>query len=147
MHDHSQKNDLNAPKISDQALNKKIKEVCKLAGIDTVISHEKNIAGQNLSKEVPKYELISSNIAGKTFITLAKPKWGLDPEDIAAIVGKDLRTLLTHYFQLQRDDAKKQMMEAASKSQNSQQEVTNRAKKIAKRMIGSFNINPKNVGL
>ena len=87
-----------APKISEQAVNESIKDVCKLAGIKKQEERESKRAGQLITQTVPKYELISSHIAGKTFITLAPERWGLEPAEIAGIVGKDVKTLLNHYF-------------------------------------------------
>jgi hypothetical protein len=75
------------------------------------------VAGLNVTVQVPKNTLISSHISGKTFITLAGPKWGLEPSEIAAIVGKDLKTLISHYFQLPRESAKRKMLKAESETQ------------------------------
>jgi hypothetical protein len=58
----------------------------------------------------PKHELITSHIAGKTFITLAPKLWNLSPAEIAAIVGKNVQTLLKHYFGDQGDEAREKMI-------------------------------------
>lgn len=87
-----------APKISEQAVNECIKVVCKKAGITQQIETETKKAGQLIIKNQPKYQAITLHIAGKTFITLAPERWGLEPAEIAGIVGKDVKTLLNHYF-------------------------------------------------
>ena len=80
-----------APKLSEQALNECIKEVCKKALITDRVTVETTTAGKRVTKTKPKHEIITSHIAGKTFITLAPEKWGLTPAEIAGIVGKDLK--------------------------------------------------------
>lgn len=58
------------PKISDQKFNKYLKkEVCKLAGIDTPTTITKFVGGKVFESTVPKYELITSHTARKTFTT------------------------------------------------------------------------------
>jgi hypothetical protein len=58
----------------------------------------------------PKHDLITSHIAGKTFITLAPQRWGLTPAEIAGIVGKDLKTLISSYFNDQSDEARRKII-------------------------------------
>jgi integrase len=108
--------DYHAPKLSEQALNENIKEVCEKAGISAVVSVDETKGGKRISKNVVKHKLITSHIAGKTFITLAPSKWGLTPAEIAAIVGKDLKTLTGHYFNEQGDEARKKIIEIDSRS-------------------------------
>lgn len=102
--------ELRAPRITEQALNLNIKEVCRLAGITSQVQITTTKAGRKIDKAHPKYKLISSHTASKTFITLAKVKWGLEPSDIAAIVGKDIATLLKHYFKNDNETAKQKMI-------------------------------------
>lgn len=106
-----------APKISEQEVNRSIKIVCKEAGLNTPIEIEFTKGGKKLFKYVKKYEVISSHIAGKTFITNAKELWGLDPAEIAAIVRKDLKTMLNSYFRAPVETATKKMLEADMKAQ------------------------------
>ena len=101
-----------APKITEQDLNTNIKLVCKLAGINTPINFEYNKAGLNVQTVKPKHELVSSHIAGKTFIsTVATELMKMNAQEIASITGKNLKTLLSHYFQLPRESAKSKMVE------------------------------------
>jgi hypothetical protein len=105
-----------APKISEQHLNKEIKKVCKAANITKIITARTNKAGLDVEVQVPKHDLITSHTASKTFITLAPARFGLDPAEIAAIVGKDLKTLLNHYFQLPKESAIRKMMEPSTET-------------------------------
>lgn len=102
--------DQKAPRITEQDLNKSIKVVCDKAGINSQFQITIKKGGKTIHKDIPKYKLISSHIAGKTFITLARAKWGLDPAEIASIVGKNIQTLLKHYFRNDNDTAKQKML-------------------------------------
>jgi integrase len=107
--------DYKAPKLSEQALNENIKTVCEKAGIISLVTIDETKGGKQVSKNVPKHTVITSHIAGKTFITLAPQKWGLTPAQIAAIVGKDIKTLLGHYFNEQGEEARRKMIEIDTK--------------------------------
>lgn len=98
-----------SPKISEQHLNKDIKEVCRKAAINKDLTIKINKAGRDMDKVVKKFDLITSHTASKTFITLAPKKFGLTPAEIAAVVGKDLKTLINHYFQLPMESAVQKM--------------------------------------
>lgn len=98
------------PKITEQSLNFNIKEVCRLAGITSRMQITSTKAGKKIDTDYPKHKLISSHTASKTFITLARVKWGLDPAEIASIVGKDIATLLKHYFKNDNHTAKQKML-------------------------------------
>jgi integrase len=99
-----------SPKISEQAVNECLKTICEKAEIKDKVVIDYTRGGQRLSKTKPKYELITSHIAGKTFITLAPKLWGLSPAEIAAIVGKDVKTLINSYFGDQGDEARQKMI-------------------------------------
>lgn len=101
-----------APKILEKDLNKCIKLICKDAGINKVIETTKNVAGLNLTSQDPKYMHVQQHMSIKVFVSLAFQKWGLSPAEISVIVGKDLRTLLSHYLALPREEAKRKMLEA-----------------------------------
>lgn len=57
------------PSISSQKFNDYIKECCELAEIDTLTTINWFVGTKKVSKTVPKYELITSHTARKTFIT------------------------------------------------------------------------------
>lgn len=57
------------PIISPQKFNSYVKECCRLAGIDTPTSITRYRGTKRLDKTVPKYELITSHTARKTFVT------------------------------------------------------------------------------
>jgi integrase len=100
-----------SPRFPDQKVNEHIKEVCKKAKINSPIIKPIHRGGEMTTKTYKKYKLITSHVAGKTFITLAPKLWGLTPAEIAHIVGKDLRTLLSSYFNDQSESGRKKMIE------------------------------------
>lgn len=57
------------PKISGQKFNQYIKECCQLAGIDKEINITRYIGQRRIDKVEPKYSLITSHTARKTFVT------------------------------------------------------------------------------
>lgn len=103
-----------APRFPDQKVNEHIKEVCKEAKINSPIIKQIHRGGEMETKTYKKYELITSHVAGKTFITLAPKLWALTPAEIAHIVGKDLRTLLLSYFNDQSESGRQKMIEMDS---------------------------------
>lgn len=57
------------PPISNQKYNAYIKEVCQLAGIDEEIQKSGTRGGQRVREVVPKYKLITSHTARRSFAT------------------------------------------------------------------------------
>lgn len=108
--------DYHAPKISEQQVNESIKEVCKDAGIDEPTFRKKKKSGRLIETLHAKHELITTHSAGKTFISLAGERWGLRPEEIAAIVGKDVKTILAYYLEPDIEVAKNKMVEAENRA-------------------------------
>lgn len=106
-----------APKISEQQVNESIKLVCDKAGINTPTFKKIKKAGKLIESIHHKHELITTHSAGKTFISLAGDRWGLRPEEIAAIVGKDVKTILSYYLDPDAEAAKQKIIEAENRAQ------------------------------
>ena len=101
--------DYHAPRLSEQGVNDWIKPICKDAGI-TKPTIFKTVYGGVLKEPVyPKHELITTHVAGKTFITLAQ-YWDLTPSEIAAIVAKSVKTVLRYYFKPDVERAAEKML-------------------------------------
>ena len=66
--------------------NAYIKNICESAGIDTIIQRTRYSGNQNFNEQVPKYKMVSSHTARRTFITVLLSK-GVSPEDIMKITG------------------------------------------------------------
>ncbi len=108
--------DYSAPKISEQQVNKNIKDVCEIAGITKSIFKKEKKNGVLIESLHAKHRLITTHVAGKTFISLAPDKWGFTPADVAAFVGKDIKTVLGYYLKPDQDSAKQKMLAADKRS-------------------------------
>ena len=107
-----------APRIIEQHLNRSIKEVARNAGISGAIHWTTNQRGHDVKKKVAKHLLITSHVAGKTFISTTAPeRYKLTPAETAAVCGKNLKTLLSHYYNLPQQEAKTKMIEVARLAQ------------------------------
>src|SRR5690606_20228421 len=87
------------PVISDVKYNQYIKEVCKIAGIDTPTLITSWKGGKRIDEIKLKYELISSHTARRTFITRLLRK-GLLPEQIMKITGHRNRRSFDEYVKI-----------------------------------------------
>ena len=66
-----EKYDYNAPLTTDiSCYNKYLKDLCKYAGLTENIKIERKIHGEIVTKFIPKYKLIGSHTARRTFITI-----------------------------------------------------------------------------
>ena len=72
--------------ITNQRLNKYIKEVAKLAGLDQPIIIQKYRAGKRYDTTKPKYEVIATHWGRKSFVTLQLER-GMRPEVVQRISG------------------------------------------------------------
>jgi integrase len=80
------------PVISNQKMNKYIKEICEKAGIDTLIEIVRYKGGNKVAYTYPKYELMSVHVGRKTFATLSLVK-GMSSEVTMSITGhKDYKS-------------------------------------------------------
>ncbi len=102
--------DWQAPKISEKHVNEEIKLICAAAEINTPTFFKRKQNGLLIETLYPKNELITIHTAIKTFISMAGPRWGLRAEEIAAIVGKDVKTILGYYMKPDIKDAKQKML-------------------------------------
>jgi site-specific recombinase XerD len=84
------------PVISNQKTNKYIKEISKVTGIHENIKIVKYQSPKPIEKSSPKYELIATHTARRTFITLPLEK-GMSPEIVMEIKGhKDYKMMLKY---------------------------------------------------
>jgi site-specific recombinase XerD len=82
--------------ISNQKMNDYLKELGKLCGIDSTEHQTKFIGSKRVEVSVPKYELITTHTARRTFITQSLER-GVRPESIMMITGhKDIKTMMKY---------------------------------------------------
>ena len=86
------RNDNKLVVISNQKLNKYLKELCKLAGIDEPTVITKYRGGEIIKIKEPKYNFITSHAGRRSFVTLCLEK-GMRAETVMGITGhKDYKT-------------------------------------------------------
>lgn len=71
------------PVISNQKLNSYIKELCRLAGIDSPVEIVSERGVQRVSKFFKKWEKVSIHCGRRTFVTLSLER-GMAPQDVMA---------------------------------------------------------------
>lgn len=92
------------PKISSQKFNEGIKELCKLAGINEMMPSTYFIGSERIDELRPKYEVISSHTARRTFITLSLKK-GVLPEMVMKVSGHTSRKSFQKYVRITDEEA------------------------------------------
>ena len=89
-------------KISPQKFNKHIQKICKIAGFTETIQMDKFYGNKKVSKDFPKWKLVASHSARRTFITLSAQK-GVPHTLIMQTTGiKSLKTL-QNYIKFDQD--------------------------------------------
>jgi integrase len=98
------------PEISTQKYNDYLKELLRLAGIDKSITIAEQRGGRVIEKTAPKYQLASSHLARKTFITRALEK-EMPEMIIKSVTGHSKNSrAFARYFEI-TDKIKSNMME------------------------------------
>ena len=92
-----EKYDYHLPRINDKMINLCIKEVAKVAGIDTPVTIETTSGGVSVLATHPKYELIHTHTARRTAATLMYLA-GMDVFNICAVTGHSSIAMLKKYI-------------------------------------------------
>ena len=90
------------PKYSGQKANKYIKKACELAEINTLTEYKTFVKNETIKTFKPKWELISSHSARKTFICYAHSS-GIDLKTIMNITGIQDHETLRRYLDVSID--------------------------------------------
>lgn len=85
------------PEMSEQHLNKHIKEICKLAKIDQEIYTERWQGNKKIKIPGKKYEFITSHSGKKAFITILA-SMGVPIKVISDLTGTTIKTIEKHYL-------------------------------------------------
>lgn len=89
--------------VSDQKLNAHIKSLCRMAGIDEEVLVNKNVGGRNTEVVLPKYQLVSSHTARRSFATNAY-KAGVPTIAIMKITGHKLESTFLKYIRVSAEE-------------------------------------------
>jgi integrase len=85
------------PEVTEQEINRTIKEACRIAGITSTIEVPVYQGGQKTFTKVEKWQKVSTHTAVKTFITHCAEN-GISPKVVATITGKTVDVILKHYY-------------------------------------------------
>ncbi len=102
------------PVISNQKMNEYLKEVGKIAEIDQPTTIVKIKGSERVVKTSPKYELLSSHVGRKTFITNALQK-GILAEVVMGISGHSDHKSFKHYYSITEEHKQTEMSKHFSK--------------------------------
>ena len=91
-----EKYDYELPMISEQKLNKYIKEAAEVAKINSMVEQVSFVKGKKVITNKPKHEVLTTHHAVKTFITICKVK-GIPVKTVSAITGKSVSVIMKHY--------------------------------------------------
>ena len=97
------------PVISNQKMNRYLKELCKEAKIDSIIKIIKYKGNERIEETFKKYEVIGTHTARRTVISLSLEK-GMKPDVIMAITGHKTYRMMQKYLKI-ADDFKRDEMD------------------------------------
>jgi hypothetical protein len=103
-----QKYNFKMPFIHEQVLNKLIKEVCRMAGINQEMYIERWAGSKQVRIPGKKYQFISTHVGRKTFITIALQF--MPPKVVKDLAGIDSYETLRHYEGKTEDGVIKQAL-------------------------------------
>ena len=89
--------DYQLPHLEDQVLNRYMKDICKLAGLDDTVEVQTTKGGKAVKEFKQKWELVHSHTARRTGATLMYLA-GMDYYDIMRITGHTSPTMLKKYI-------------------------------------------------
>lgn len=105
------------PVISGQKSNEYLKELGKLAGIDSQIEKVRNYGAQMERKTVPKYELMTMHVGRKTFTTFLLEK-GVASQEVMTLTGHTTYKSFARYVKVTDERKRDAMVKAFGKPQN-----------------------------
>jgi len=97
------------PVISNQKMNKYLKELCKKAKINDTVKIVQYRGSERIENTYKKYEVIGSHTARRTFISLSLQK-GMKPDVIMAITGHKTYRMMQKYLKI-ADETKRDEMD------------------------------------
>jgi site-specific recombinase XerD len=92
------------PKISNPKMNKYLKTLGKKAGFDTIMTRTKVTAGKKETEDVPRYQMITSHTARRSFATNLY-KAGFPIAKLMKITGHKTESAFFKYIKIEKDEA------------------------------------------
>lgn len=96
------------PVISNQKMNKYLKELCEFAGIDESVKIVKYKGSERIEKTFKKFEILGTHTARRTFISLSLQK-GMKPDVIMAITGHTTYRMMQKYLKIADEQKREEM--------------------------------------
>jgi integrase len=93
----AEKGEILFPAFSSQVVNRRLKELGRMAGIDEEVTIVKFWKGERIERTYRKYELLSTKLGRKSFITNALLK-GMDHETVMSFSNHNDYRTLQHYI-------------------------------------------------
>ena len=105
------------PNISDVKLNKYIKECCELANINSMVSTTRYVGKKRIEKKQPKFELVSTHTARKTFVTNSLVL-GMPAHVIKEITGHKSEASFVKYLNISENHKQRELFLAWNEIEN-----------------------------
>ena len=96
--------------FNEQIVNRYIKEIAQLAGINDNTEVVKNIGGENTVIEAPRYKFVTSHTARRTAVTIMWNQ-GLSLGSIAEVTGHESIEIVQTYIRAKEEDRAKKIMQ------------------------------------
>lgn len=106
-----EKYDYDLPIISPQKFRDYIKEACEQVGFTAPIQKTSFIGNERIEESIPKYKMISTHTARRTFITLSLEK-GMRPDIVMSITGHKSYSSFKKYIKLSKRIREEEMNKA-----------------------------------
>ncbi len=92
-----EKYDYNLPVMSNQKMNSNLKYLGEKAGIDEIVAQVKYNGSKQTIERYPKYQLLTSHVARRTFVSLAA-YGGISQQVIKSFTGHSTDRMVSQYF-------------------------------------------------
>jgi len=105
------KYDYQLPKISSQKFNEHLKEIGKMAGIDTPVKISRWVGSKEIIIKKPKYEFMSAHTARKSCVSILLNEYKESIVNVLQITGHSSVDTLQRYMSIDRESRRKSMEE------------------------------------
>ena len=109
------KYDYEVETVSDQHINRNIKLIAKDAGVESVVKYVEQKGGEIITKESPKWQLITNRVGRNSLVTLLKLE-GYSDDFIKQFTGHSNLDMLTQYNKATADEMVFSEIERMNKS-------------------------------
>ena len=106
--DYQDPRGLALPVIANQRMNHYLKDLCELCGFNDLIVKECYRAGKRVTESIPKWQLVGTHAARRTFISNALTM-GIPPRMVMKWTGHNNYEAMKPYIEMAEDDAEKAM--------------------------------------